>query len=162
MIDSLVHELSVQAEAYIKAFRPSDTQEWQFVLQEIGIFLGADTIVTIEGSTSLTPSRRITTKPSISINIEEPNPERASLTSSNANPSVVDAPRPVSNLIPSNSARIKLQEAILVGNYHHQVKFSELTLDMYRIMQVRISFLLSPLFSPSPFPFPFSLSLFII
>ncbi|KAI8388311.1 protein SCAI [Radiomyces spectabilis] len=33
------------------------------------------------------------------------------------------------------SARLKLQEAILVGNYHNQIKFSELTLDMYRMLQ---------------------------
>jgi hypothetical protein len=32
--------------------------------------------------------------------------------------------------------KIRLQEAILVGNYQHQVKFSELTLDMFRVMQV--------------------------
>lgn len=128
MIDSLVHELSVQAEAYIKNFRPSDSHEWQFVLQEIGQFLNADTVVTIDNSNSLIPSRRIVSKPSIPI--EEAVPER-----SNANPTVIDAPNPISNLIGSNSARIKLQEAILVGNYQNQVKFSELTLDMYRIMQ---------------------------
>ncbi|KAI9014455.1 protein SCAI [Phycomyces nitens] len=31
--------------------------------------------------------------------------------------------------------RLKLQEAILVGNYQKQIKFSELTLDMYRMLQ---------------------------
>ncbi|KAI7863893.1 hypothetical protein BDF14DRAFT_1839553 [Spinellus fusiger] len=31
--------------------------------------------------------------------------------------------------------KMKLQEAILVGNYQKQIKFSELTLDMYRILQ---------------------------
>ncbi|KAI8093327.1 uncharacterized protein BX664DRAFT_259458 [Halteromyces radiatus] len=30
---------------------------------------------------------------------------------------------------------LKLQEAILVGNYQNQIKFSELTLDMYRMLQ---------------------------
>jgi len=46
---------------------------------------------------------------------------------------------PVSNrlkTLPSSSeGKVKLQEAILVGNYQNQVKFSELTLDMFRIMQ---------------------------
>ena len=32
-------------------------------------------------------------------------------------------------------APLKLQEAILVGNYQNQIKFSELTLDMYRMLQ---------------------------
>lgn len=49
-----------------------------------------------------------------------------------------DAP-PISNrlkLPPSNvEGKVRLQEAILVGNYQNQVKFSELTLDMFRIMQ---------------------------
>ena len=36
---------------------------------------------------------------------------------------------------------IHVQEVILVGNYQHQVKFSELTLDMFRLMQVRFLFL---------------------
>jgi hypothetical protein len=31
--------------------------------------------------------------------------------------------------------KLKLQEAILVGNYQNQIKFSELTLDMYRVLQ---------------------------
>ncbi|KAJ3343160.1 hypothetical protein HDU93_009710 [Gonapodya sp. JEL0774] len=31
--------------------------------------------------------------------------------------------------------KLKLQEAILVGNYQNQIKFSELTLDMYRMLQ---------------------------
>ncbi|KAL6054415.1 Protein SCAI,Protein SCAI, partial [Balamuthia mandrillaris] len=50
-----------------------------------------------------------------------------------------DAP-PISNrlnLPPSTlEGKPKLQEAILVGNCQNQVKFSELTLDMFRIMQV--------------------------
>jgi hypothetical protein len=31
--------------------------------------------------------------------------------------------------------KLRLQEAILVGNYQNQIKFSELTLDMYRLLQ---------------------------
>ncbi|KXS17566.1 hypothetical protein M427DRAFT_54500 [Gonapodya prolifera JEL478] len=31
--------------------------------------------------------------------------------------------------------KLKLQEAILAGNYQNQIKFSELTLDMYRMLQ---------------------------
>ncbi|CAO3667386.1 unnamed protein product [Umbelopsis vinacea] len=31
--------------------------------------------------------------------------------------------------------KLRLQEAILVGNYQNQIKFSELTLDMYRMLQ---------------------------
>ena len=34
-----------------------------------------------------------------------------------------------------SAARLKLQEVVLVGNYQNQIKFSELTLDMYRMLQ---------------------------
>lgn len=50
-----------------------------------------------------------------------------------------DAPTPSNRLkLPPSGleGKIRLQEAILVGNYQAQVKFSELTLDMFRIMQV--------------------------
>jgi hypothetical protein len=33
------------------------------------------------------------------------------------------------------TTRLKLQEVVLVGNYQNQIKFSELTLDMYRMLQ---------------------------
>ena len=36
----------------------------------------------------------------------------------------------------NDRARLRIQEAILVGNRHDQVKFSELTLDIYRVLQV--------------------------
>jgi Protein SCAI len=35
----------------------------------------------------------------------------------------------------AGAPRMKLQEAILVGNYQSQIKFSELTIDMYRLLQ---------------------------
>merc|ERR1712137_219378 len=100
LVESLVAELTQDVESYIKTFRPNDTQEWQFVLQEIAQFLEADNVLTID-----------------------------------------NGPAPVSRRLPfhlsvdPSPSRIKVQEAILVGNYQHQVKFSELTLDMFRIMQ---------------------------
>lgn len=34
-----------------------------------------------------------------------------------------------------DSSQLRLQEAILVGNFQNQIKFSELTLDIYRVLQ---------------------------
>jgi hypothetical protein len=42
---------------------------------------------------------------------------------------------PSSKFDKDGTPKIKLQEAILVGNYQNQIKFAELTLDMYRMMQ---------------------------
>ena len=39
------------------------------------------------------------------------------------------------SFVPDGQPRLKLQEVILVGNYSNQIKFSELTLDMYRMLQ---------------------------
>lgn len=97
MVTTLVNELNQEVELYLKTFNPSDTQEWQFVLQEIRQFLNADNIITIENKDL--PSRRLNSGPE------------------------------------QLSSRIKLQEVLLVGNCSNQVKFSELTLDMFRMMQ---------------------------
>lgn len=35
----------------------------------------------------------------------------------------------------TDSNQLRLQEAILVGNFQNQIKFSELTLDIYRVLQ---------------------------
>mmetsp|Transcript_127969 Transcript_127969/g.190641 ORF Transcript_127969/g.190641 Transcript_127969/m.190641 type:complete len:565 (+) Transcript_127969:22-1716(+) len=99
LVESLVSELTQDVDSYIKTFRPNDTQEWQFVLQEITQFLEADNILNVD-------------------NLPAPISRRLS-----------------SQVTIDQTARIKVQEAILVGNYQHQVKFSELTLDMFRIMQ---------------------------
>ena len=37
------------------------------------------------------------------------------------------------------SAQLRLQEAVVVGNQQGKVKFSELTMDMFRMVQVRAS-----------------------
>ncbi|SAM05676.1 hypothetical protein [Absidia glauca] len=46
---------------------------------------------------------------------------------------------PIQHRLPSQQLEkphgLRLQEAILVGNYQNQIKFSELTLDMYRMLQ---------------------------
>lgn len=52
----------------------------------------------------------------------------------------------------NNTHKLKLQEAILVGNYQKQIKFSELTLDMYRMLQSleREPFILHPSTTKKP------------
>ena len=39
MVEELAQELQQSVDEYIKTYRPGDTQEWQFVLQEINLFL---------------------------------------------------------------------------------------------------------------------------
>lgn len=54
MVENLVAELNQDVDTYIKTFRPQgDTQEWQFVLQEISQFLDAEQILSIDKVSTL-------------------------------------------------------------------------------------------------------------
>lgn len=82
-----------------------ETQEWHLVLQEISLFLQEDLTVNIK-SADFKPQPRRTIFPT----------------------------RPLTPLPSSAGPALRLQSCILVGCHQHQVKFSELTLDMYRMM----------------------------
>lgn len=82
-----------------------ETQEWHLVLQEISLFLQEDLTVNIK-SADFKPQPRRTVFPS----------------------------RPLPPPPASAGPALRLQSCILVGCHQHQVKFSELTLDMYRMM----------------------------
>eukprot|EP01103_Thecamoeba_quadrilineata_P016025 TRINITY_DN523_c0_g1_i2.p1 TRINITY_DN523_c0_g1~~TRINITY_DN523_c0_g1_i2.p1 ORF type:complete len:308 (+),score=50.66 TRINITY_DN523_c0_g1_i2:1092-2015(+) len=106
IVRELVDDLQKFVDDYIKTYRPTDTQEWQFVLQEITLFLQAENTLQITNRPKNAPAFSYRIKPS------------------------------TSKLCPYDPInRLKLQEAVLVGNYQQQVKFSELTLDMFRLMQ---------------------------
>ncbi|KAI8844538.1 protein SCAI [Chytriomyces cf. hyalinus JEL632] len=114
-IKKLMEELTGLIDEYTKTFKPSDGGEWNVVLSEITTFL--------EAEKRLTP-----------VNPEDPSahiiPPQSRLPLSKHTPLVV----PGADGAPPQP-KLKLQEAILVGNYANQIKFSELTLDMYRMLQ---------------------------
>lgn len=111
IVDTLVEELSNLINEYSTAVRGAgETQEWHLVLQEITLFLQSD----IPIGYKLTSG-------------DFKAPHRRTLFSTRSLPSSrTDLP------IATNPLR--LQSCILVGCHQHQVKFSELTLDMYRMM----------------------------
>ncbi|KAI9305559.1 hypothetical protein BJ944DRAFT_265025, partial [Cunninghamella echinulata] len=103
----LISELEMLIDEYTKAFKPPDAKEWQLVLQEITAFMEAEKkIVPIN-----------TDRTQVPIQHRLPNY------------------RPIEKKNTHYHQGLRLQEAILVGNYQNQIKFSELTLDMYRILQ---------------------------
>ncbi|KAK9710050.1 hypothetical protein K7432_008683 [Basidiobolus ranarum] len=104
-VRKLLAELTVFVEDYAKTFKSSDSSEWQLVLQEISTFL--------EAEKHLIPVT----------------PEGTALPFSNRL-GLEKTPR-----LEKDGPKMKLQEAILVGNCQNQIKFSELTLDMYRMLQ---------------------------
>lgn len=108
LVRDLVRELAKQIDDYTATYGPDDQLEWSLVLGEIRAFVEADKIVNVldDDSSSLVLSHRLTPH-----NI--PPFERSS----------------------STPPYLTLQEILIVGNCHEQVKFSELTLDMFRILQ---------------------------
>ncbi|KAI8824112.1 protein SCAI [Fimicolochytrium jonesii] len=105
-IRELMEELTALIADYTKIFNPSDSAEWNVVLSEISTFL--------EAQKKTTP-----------VDLEG----KALLA-----PTRLQIER-TPKFDKDGAARLRLQEAILVGNYQNQIKFSELTLDMYRLLQ---------------------------
>ncbi|KAF9538366.1 hypothetical protein EC957_006881 [Mortierella hygrophila] len=110
IITTLKEELASLVKEYIDIYRPPDAAEWQLVLQEVSTFTNAEKKLhpTNSSGNCLPLTRRLQTSKVISAALDKDGP---------------------------TSTKLKLQEAILVGNAHNQIKFSELTIDMYRILQ---------------------------
>ncbi|GIX84828.1 protein SCAI [Caerostris darwini] len=106
LVKELVRELAKQIDDYTSTYEPEDQLEWSLVLGEIKSFIEADNLV----------------------NITDVNSAPVVL-SHRLNP--LNSP-PVEKL-PTN--HLTLQEILIVGNCCDQVKFSELTLDMFRMLQ---------------------------
>jgi len=106
LVRDLVRELSKQIDEYTTTYEPEDQLEWSLVLGEIKAFIEADTIVNVLDSDS-----------------------NSIVLSHRLNPLITP---PVER---SPVMTLSLQEVIIVGNVADQVKFSELTLDMFRMLQ---------------------------
>ncbi|EDV24055.1 uncharacterized protein TRIADDRAFT_26147 [Trichoplax adhaerens] len=106
-LSDLVTELSRCVDEYVEHYEVKEGGEWQIVLKEIHSFLAADGLFQI---------------------IKD---DGATLMIQN---------RLKSQTIPiasgSFGTKLKLTDVIIVGNCTKQVKFSELTIDMYRMLQV--------------------------
>eukprot|EP01135_Chromosphaera_perkinsii_P007452 Nk52_evm4s859 gene=Nk52_evmTU4s859 len=105
-VEELCSELDELIKDYIGTYTPSDGNEWSAVLKEIQSFIEADNSLLVTSEEA-----------------EEP-------------PIVLSHRlQAVSYEGESELGKVKLAEAIIVGSCAQQVKFSELTLDMYRMLQ---------------------------
>eukprot|EP00897_Mesotaenium_endlicherianum_P007816 jgi/Mesen1/7062/ME000369S06385 len=102
----LLRQLRLLVEEYARTYQAADAREWKFVLQEIMRFMKAD--AACEGTRSLRYSLLLDPAPG-------------------ALPLVASMGR--------GSTPLKLQEAILTSYHPNEVKFSELTLDTFRMLQ---------------------------
>ncbi|CAF0939890.1 unnamed protein product [Didymodactylos carnosus] len=109
----LVRELNRQVDEYVKSYDPDDRLEWQLVLNEITTFIDVDNYLNVD-QLPITLSNRLTT------NVIPPLPDQNKLLA----------------IMPSaNQNLFILEEILIIGNYQDQIKFSELTLDMFRLLQ---------------------------
>uniref|UniRef100_A0A1I8HEB9 Protein SCAI n=1 Tax=Macrostomum lignano TaxID=282301 RepID=A0A1I8HEB9_9PLAT len=115
LVRELIRELARQIEDYTGIYQPADAAEWAQVLQEIRAFIAADSVVSVldQDSMPVVLSNRLS-------------PAAAAATSALSTTTAAAA---------SSSSGLRLAEVVLVGNCAEQAKFSELTLDMFRMLQ---------------------------
>ncbi|KAL5011620.1 hypothetical protein ScPMuIL_010171 [Solemya velum] len=106
LVRDLVRELTKQIDDYTSTYEPEDQMEWNLVLGEIKAFIEAENMINVMDVDS-----------SFIVLSHR-------LTPINTPP--LDKGTPI---------YLTLQEILIVGNCHEQVKFSELTLDMFRMLQ---------------------------
>ncbi|XKL60173.1 hypothetical protein PGB90_001189 [Kerria lacca] len=106
VVDHLLHELDMHIVDYTSTYEPDDQMEWSVVLQEIKSFVAADTVVNILHADQNTIVLSHRLSPQTTPPVER-----------------------------SSAMTLTLQEIILIGNVNDQVKYSEMTIDMFRMIQ---------------------------
>ncbi len=113
-VRDLTKELHRHIDEYCRIYDPPDQLEWQMVRNEISDFIQADNVVNIDSS--------ITLKTVISNRLDVSQVPFFTET------------RPTRNTQQKNN-HLSLQEILIIGNCQNQIKFSELSLDMFRMLQ---------------------------
>uniref|UniRef100_A0A8C2H275 Suppressor of cancer cell invasion n=1 Tax=Cyprinus carpio TaxID=7962 RepID=A0A8C2H275_CYPCA len=106
LVKVLVKELSEEIEDYTQRFNTEDQLEWNLVLQEVAAFVEADPLMLLNDDNAVVV---------ISNRLQEggvPPLEQGMVV-----------------------GQLTLADALIVGNCNNQVKFSELTIDMFRMLQ---------------------------
>ncbi|KAF4521725.1 hypothetical protein B566_EDAN012173 [Ephemera danica] len=106
LVRELVVELDKQIVDYTSTYEPDDQLEWSLVLEEIKSFIKSDSVVSVLHA----DSNAIVLSHRLSP-LTTPPVEKAPIMS------------------------LTLQEILIIGNCTDQVKFSELTMDMFRMLQ---------------------------
>ncbi|XP_051952587.1 protein SCAI-like isoform X2 [Xyrauchen texanus] len=106
LVKVLVKELSEEIEEYTQRFNTEDQLEWNLVLQEVAAFVEADPLMILNDDNVVVV---------ISNRLQEggmPPLEQGMVV-----------------------GQLTLADALIIGNCNNQVKFSELTIDMFRMLQ---------------------------
>ncbi|TNM92508.1 hypothetical protein fugu_019520 [Takifugu bimaculatus] len=106
LVKVLVKELSEEIEDYTQRFNTEDQLEWNLVLQEVASFVEADPAVVLNDSNVVVISSNRLQEGSV------PPLEQGMVV-----------------------GQLVLADSLIIGNCNNQVKFSELTIDMFRMLQ---------------------------
>ncbi|XP_053195347.1 protein SCAI [Scomber japonicus] len=106
LVKVLVKELSEEIEDYTQRFNTEDQLEWNLVLQEVAAFVEADPVVVLNDNNSVVVTSNRLQEGSV------PPLEQGMVV-----------------------GQLVLADALIIGNCNNQVKFSELTIDMFRMLQ---------------------------
>lgn len=106
LVKVLVKELSEEIEDYTQRFNTEDQLEWNLVLQEVAAFVEADPLMIL-------------------------NDDNAMVVITNRLREGGVPPLEQGMVV----GQLTLADALIVGNCNNQVKFSELTIDMFRVLQ---------------------------
>ncbi|XP_058861179.1 protein SCAI [Acipenser ruthenus] len=106
LVKDLVKDLSDEIEDYTHRFNTEDQLEWNLVLQEVAAFIEADPVMLLNDDNTV----------------------------------VVTSKRLMEGVVPQLEqgmivGQLTLADALIIGNCSNQVKFSELTIDMFRMLQ---------------------------
>lgn len=105
MIQHLLNQFRMLVDEYRRTFQETDAKEWKRIVQEIIRFVKADTA--FQNSRPLRYSVRL-----------DPHP--------NSHPSVASL---------EGGQALKLRDALLTSYHHNEIKFAEVTLDTFRMLQ---------------------------
>jgi hypothetical protein len=131
-VRDLIKEFGRQIDDYVKTYDPSDQLEWQLVKNEINDFMEADSILNIENNNGNGQQHRGTAI-TLTSRLDVESVPRIALSSQII---VGDFVKSV-----TSSSHLTLQEILIVGNCLDQIKFSELSLDMFRIIfELKLNF----------------------
>jgi hypothetical protein len=110
IIVTLIKEMSKYVDDYVKKFDPADKEDWKLVLHEVSGFIEANRLVSVLDTEAMPIplSHRLKA-------LEE------------AEPAAHDGVK--------KRKFMRLKQAFIIGNTLQQVKFSELTLDMFRMLE---------------------------
>ncbi|XP_028664973.1 protein SCAI [Erpetoichthys calabaricus] len=106
LVKELVKDLSDEIEDYTHRFNTEDQLEWNLVLQEVAAFIEADPVMVLNDDNAVVITSNRLTEGGV------PQLEQGMIV-----------------------GQLTLADALIIGNCNNQVKFSELTIDMFRMLQ---------------------------